>query len=138
MRCSTTKEKSKYPALQESIWTVTPTEKKTLIGLLKQAPDTMLPKRRSLFIPKGSVTKGVELGDWAYIFDRSLAGEDALIPPGTWVRVGDYADKHPPTEISEAAAAQIGIFFYNNSNTYATHQLKITFYPGTKHIPNQR
>jgi hypothetical protein len=52
---------------------------------------------------------GIGVGDWALV-TNNLTG--AMI----WALCGDFAEDNPEGEISEAAAAQLGIQFYNSGN----------------------
>jgi hypothetical protein len=56
-----------------------------------------------------SAAMGIGVGDWALV-TNNLTG--AMI----WALCGDFAEDNPEGEISEAAAAQLGIQFYNSGN----------------------
>jgi hypothetical protein len=68
--------------------------------------------------------RGVSLNDWAQV--TNLTNNRTI-----WARVGDSASIHPEGEISEAAAAQLGIQFYASSDTVSDDHIAIVYYLGS-------
>ena len=69
--------------------------------------------------------RGVSLNDWAQV--TNLTNKRTI-----WARVGDFAGTfNPEGEISEAAAAQLGIQFYASSDTVSDDHIAIVYYLGS-------
>ena len=73
------------------------------------------------------LNQGVSMGDWALVTNNATGQQ-------TYARVGDSGPAGGSGEISEAAAAAVGIQYTKSSATIGNPSVTVQIYPGTRNI----